>query len=66
MTQRGRQPSWVLDAAELRKIPKELQQKKIKSIRDDNYEPDPLEQVFVDDPRAEKEQEPLHRRSTNR
>jgi hypothetical protein len=51
--------SWALHAAELKDLPKQLQARK-------NVEVDPLEEVFLDDPRAGKEQEPIFRRSSNR
>lgn len=51
--------TWALHATELKDLPRQLQKRK-------NIEVDPLEEVFLDDPRAEKEQEPIFRRSSNR
>lgn len=55
----GKNHSWVFHQLELSKITRELQSRK-------NVEVDPSEEVFEDDPRALKEQEPMYRRSTNR
>jgi len=66
MGNQGRQVPWVRDVTELRKIPAELKKAKMESMMNGTYEPDPLEEVFVDDPRALKEQEPSFRRSNNR
>ena len=66
MGNQGRKPPWALDAVEVRKIPQELKKAKMESMMNGTYEPDPLEEVFVDDPRALKEQEPSFRRSNNR
>ena len=38
----------------------------MESMMNGTCEPDPLEDVFLDDPAAVKEQEPSFRRSTNR
>jgi len=57
--ERRKGSNWALHASELKDLPQQLQARK-------NVEVDPLEEVFLDDPRAEKEQEPMFRRSSNR
>ena len=66
MGNQGRKPPWALFAAEVRNIREDLKKSKMESMMNGTCEPDPLEDVFLDDPAAAKEPEPSFRRSTNR